>query len=296
MKKLLTAAFSLCLALNMAAPTFALEKNISAPRGPTYGVPTSVDVLFGAPIEAQRSGFDGERRHSGMSELSTLGGSEGYGACVDDGGAARSEDVSKSAALIPPHFGSPSAYALNTGEYLTPNLAPRTKTATDVTVGGGMIRYPDATFVPTAFPVATSTTAFTDVTSDLYYSGGYLATLKIPAIGVNVKVYEGTDSSTLAKGAGHFEETSIWDGRVAIAGHNRGANCYFGVLHTLSIGDRITLTTRLGTRTYAVTGISKISETDRSGLAPTVDNTLSLYTCVRDQSGYRWCVTAAQIL
>ena len=139
-------------------------------------------------------------------------------------------------------------------------------------------------------------TAFTDVTSGLYYNGGYLATLKIPAIGVNVKVYQGTDSATLAKGAGHFEETSIWDGRVAIAGHNRGANCCFGQLHTLSIGDRITLTTKLGTRTYAVTGVSKISETDRSGLAPTADNTLSLYTCVRDQSGYRWCVTASQVI
>lgn len=38
----------------------------------------------GAPIEAQRSGFDGERSPSGMSELSPLGGSEGYGAWDDD--------------------------------------------------------------------------------------------------------------------------------------------------------------------------------------------------------------------
>ncbi len=32
--------------------------------------------------------------------------------------------MSKNAALIPPAFGSPSAYTLNTGTPLTPNLAP----------------------------------------------------------------------------------------------------------------------------------------------------------------------------
>ena len=75
----------------------------------------------------------------------------------------------------------------------------------------------------------TYTTGFTEVTDDLYYSGGYLATLKIPSLNVNVKVFEGTSSSVLAKGAGHFEDTSIWSGNVCVAGHNRGANCYFGV-------------------------------------------------------------------
>ena len=35
-------------------------------------------------IGAQRSGSDLERRHSEMSELSALAGSEGYGACADD--------------------------------------------------------------------------------------------------------------------------------------------------------------------------------------------------------------------
>ena len=41
--------------------------------------------MAGAPIGAQRSGFDGERSRSGMNELSPPGGSEGYGACGDDG-------------------------------------------------------------------------------------------------------------------------------------------------------------------------------------------------------------------
>lgn len=40
----------------------------------------------GAPAQAQRkAGLRGERRSSGMSELSALAGSEGYGACDDEG-------------------------------------------------------------------------------------------------------------------------------------------------------------------------------------------------------------------
>ena len=35
-------------------------------------------------IKAQRSGFDPERTSSGVSELSPLGESEGYGACEDE--------------------------------------------------------------------------------------------------------------------------------------------------------------------------------------------------------------------
>ena len=110
-----------------------------------------------------------------------------------------------------------------------------------------------------------------------------------------MKIYEGTGSSTLAKGAGHFEDTSIWDGTVALAGHNRGVNNHFGQIHTLDIGDQLTLTTRLGTRTYQVTSVSKVSETDRSAMTPDGRNRLVLYTCVRDQSAYRWCVQATAV-
>ena len=105
---------------------------------------------------------------------------------------------------------------------------------------------------------------YTPVASDLYYSGGYLGTLKIPAIGLSVRVYEGTDSSTLMNGAGHFKGTSIWDGNCAIAGHNRGVRVDFGDLH--------------------------------SGTAPSNENKLTLYTCVRNQRTYRWQVQAAEVV
>ena len=44
----------------------------------------AIEDNFGVPIEAQRSGFDGERSRSGMSELSPSGGGERCGACGDD--------------------------------------------------------------------------------------------------------------------------------------------------------------------------------------------------------------------
>ena len=198
-------------------------------------------------------------------------------------------DRSKNTALIPPGFGSPTSYLPGSGTALTPNLVPGA-------LDGGLVSQTGAVNYPvidggTSSSISEST-GFTEVTSDLYYGNGSLGTLKIPAIGLTVKVYEGTRSSTLAKGAGHFEDTSLWDGNCCIAGHNRGVRNDFGKLHTLEIGDTITWTTKLGTRTYEVTSVSKVKETDTSGTAPTSDNRLTLYTCVRNQRDYRWCVTA----
>ena len=221
----------------------------------------------------------------------------------------QSVNRSKTAALIAPGFGTPTSYLRGSGEYLTPNLAPGAMSGGLVNaVGGnaytdsgpGGYPAPDTSISAGTYPPAgnenftTSTIGYTDVTSDLYYDRGHLGTLKIPSIGVNVKIYQGTDSATLAKGAGHFTDTSIWAGNVCIAGHNRGTNCYFGEIHTLNIGDEITLTTKLGTRTYSVTSVQKISETDNSATGSTSDNRVTLFTCVRNESAYRWCVTAVE--
>ena len=212
-------------------------------------------------------------------------------------------DRSKNVALIPPGFGTPTSYLPGSGEYLTPNLVPGALS------GGlvpqlGEVNYPAVNVGMTNAELSQPTmevsyqsnaqTAFTEVTSDLYYSGGHLGTLSIPRLGVNVKIYEGTSSAELAKGAGHFTDTSIDLGNVCVAGHNRGQNCYFGDIHTLNVGNKITLTTKLGTRTYSVTSVKKISETDNSDTAPTAENCITLFTCVRNQSEYRWCVRAVE--
>ena len=267
MKKLTTLLLALCLTASMAATASAaepMEYSIDGPGYPEYGKATSIEVVHTA-----------------------------------DGGAMKNEDVSKNAAMIPPASGSVSANTSGTGTYLTPNLAPATAVGTGAIVNGtgGNITFPPSTDIISSQPSSGSTvtsTGYTKVTSDLYYSGGHLGTLKIPAIGLNVKIYEGTDSSALAKGVGHFEDTSIWDGNVALAGHNRGVNYHFGEIHTLEIGDTITLTTKLGTRTYEVTSVSKVSETDRSALAASTEEMITLYTCVRNQSEYRWCVRGVE--
>lgn len=212
-------------------------------------------------------------------------------------------DKSKNSALIPPGFGSPTSYLPNSGEYLTPNLAaggPLNSPSLipgSTTVGGGAVMLPGAVDAPvSSYPTTgTPATAFTDVTADLYYSNGSLGTLEIPAIGLTVKIVQGTDSAALSKGAGHFPSSSIWDGNVALAGHNRGVNSHFGKIHTLAVGNTITLTTALGTRTYAVTSVAKVSETDNSMLAATSDNCITLFTCVRNERDLRWCVRGVEI-
>ena len=281
MKRLITTALSLCAVLTMALPAHALEYSINAPGDPEYGKPTSFEPVV-----------------------------------TFDGGAMKNEDLSKSAARIPPGFGTPTSYMLNTGEYLTPNLVPSQMAGAGQVNGNVAVVMPSSSGSTTApgstnaatpgstggYPIVDTSTStspttsvgFTEVTSALYYSDGSLGTLKIPSIGLTVGVYEGTDSAPLLKGAGHFEGTSIWLGNIPIAGHNRGVRNDFGKIHTLSPGDSITFTTKLGTRTYAVSAVTKVSVNDTSGLEPTSANMITLYTCVEDQPAYRWCVTARE--
>lgn len=258
MKTVRMTLFAVALLAALAiTPAYALEYSVGGPSAGEFGTPTSDTMVYVAENPAAL-------------------------------------DKSKSTALIPPGFGTPTSYLPGSGELLTPNLAGNTGSLSVVMpdLGGVTMLAPVVVETPAvSYPV----TAYTAVTSDLYYSGSYLAILQIPRLGVNVKVYEGTDSAQLAKGAGHFPGTSIWDGNVAVAGHNRGANCYFGDIHKLTQGDTITLTTKLGKRTYAVTSVFKVEETDSSMLAASVDNCITLYTCVRDQSAYRWCVRAVEI-
>jgi hypothetical protein len=45
--------------------------------------PAATLSSFGVPAKTQRSGFGGERRHSGKNEQLPQGGCEGYEACAD---------------------------------------------------------------------------------------------------------------------------------------------------------------------------------------------------------------------
>lgn len=253
-----------CMLAAFSVPAYALEYNVGAPDDYLFGTPTSDNTIYVAT------------------------------------GEAVNKDRSKNAAFAPPTFGSPTSYTLNSGELLTPNLVGGTTTGGSssggVTVMPPTVSGSTSSTVPNGYgQSSTWTTGYTEVTSDLYYSGGHLGTLSIPTIGLTVKIYQGTDSAALAKGAGHFTDTSIWDGNVCLAGHNRGVNNHFGKIHTLAVGDTITLTTKLGTRSYSVISVEKVLETDTSGTAATAGNQITLYTCVMNEREYRWRVCAVEI-
>ena len=178
------------------APAHALEYDFDAPEDYLFGQPTSDDTIY-------------EWENPNV-------------------------DRSKNTALIAPGFGSPTSYLPGSGEALTPNLVPGALNGGLVNQVGS-VNYPaidsgaqapslgNITMTqipgsPSGIVQGGSVIGFTEVTDDLYYSGSHLGTLKIPTIGLSVKVYQGTDSKTLAKGAGHFTETSIWAGNVCVAG------------------------------------------------------------------------------
>ena len=197
MKKLCAFLCLMCLTAALTVPASAagpLEYSIDAPGDPDYGTPTSFEPVITA-----------------------------------DGGARKNEDVSKNAALIPPPWirYRQRRYPEH-GTPLTPNLAPgsiaRHRRGGQRHLRPGLCprKYDPTVNTPADPETSAPSTGYTEVTSDLYYSGGHLGTLKIPAIGLTVKVYEGTDSKTLAKGAGHFEETSIWRGNIAVAAAQQG--------------------------------------------------------------------------
>ena len=125
-------------------------------------------------------------------------------------------------------------------------------------------------------------------------SDGSIGVLKIPEIGLTVTAYDGDTFTAMKKGVGHLASTSCWNGNIGLVGHNRGTNDYFGKLKKLDIGDEMTYTTKLGTRTYVVKSITKIADTDWSKLQYTSDNRLTLITCVEDVPDQRLCVQAVQ--
>jgi len=84
--------------------------------------------------------------------------------------------------------------------------------------------------------------------------GDSLTRIKIPAIGVDVVVVEGTGADALRAGAGHYTDTPLpcEDGTVGIAGHRTTYGRPFANLDLLKPGDTITLQTPVGSCTYEI--------------------------------------------
>ena len=122
---------------------------------------------------------------------------------------------------------------------------------------------------------------------------GSIGTISIPSINLkNAPVMGSVELSDLSKGTGHFENTPVLDGNVGIAGHN---NTHFKYLVNVDIGDQIQYTVNGVTRTYQVTDMRAISDTDWGVFTDYGDNRLTLVTCEHLVPNSRIAVTAIQV-
>ena len=111
------------------------------------------------------------------------------------------------------------------------------------------------------------------------------AILRVPRLGIEVPVLEGTSDLVLNRGVGHVAGTALpgHPGNLAITGHRDG---FFRPLKDAAVGDIIEVQRPSpSTNTAAITDRYKISKikivfpSDTSVLNTTTDSTLTLITC-----------------
>ena len=105
-----------------------------------------------------------------------------------------------------------------------------------------------------------------------------LAVLRIPRLGLEVPVLEGTDEWTLDRGVGHIEGTVApgQAGNVGIAGHRDG---FFRVLKDVADGDVLELALRSGVRRFRVAQLAIVRPDDVGVLEATPYGQITLVTC-----------------
>ena len=120
--------------------------------------------------------------------------------------------------------------------------------------------------------------------------------LEIPKINLVAPIAEGIDVDTLNNYIGHFPTTSISNGNIGLAGHNRGyQKNYFERLKELEIGDIIIYKINEEKKEYKVKLIKIIEDTDWTYLGNTENNTITLITCVENESSKRRCIQGEEI-
>ena len=85
-------------------------------------------------------------------------------------------------------------------------------------------------------------------------TGEGIGRIKIPSIGLEIVVVQGTDTASLQKGPGHYPETAFpGQGKtIGIAGHRTTYLAPFRKINEIDDGDEITLEMPYGTFTYEV--------------------------------------------
>lgn len=119
-----------------------------------------------------------------------------------------------------------------------------------------------------------------------------IGNLEIPKINLKADIAEGIDLDTISSYIGHFSNSSVWDGNIALASHNRGSEVkhYFENIDKLGKGDVIIYRNEIGERRYKVYSIREIEYTDWSVTENTEENIITLITCITNKPELRLCV------
>lgn len=111
--------------------------------------------------------------------------------------------------------------------------------------------------------------------------GEPLGDIRIPVIGLNQVVVEGTNTADLRKGPGHYTGTPLpgQGGNAAIAGHRTTYGHPFYNLDSVKVGDPIVLTTLQGIFVYDATRSFVVSPSDTDVIKNVFADVLTLTTC-----------------
>ncbi|MGZ6913597.1 MAG: sortase [Acidimicrobiia bacterium] len=129
-------------------------------------------------------------------------------------------------------------------------------------------------------------------------SGEAVAMIKIPKIGVEQAVVEGTGVTDLRKGPGHYRNTPLpgQPGNAAIAGHRTTYGAPFNRLDELAVGDPILVTTLQGHFKYIVSDAPfPVSPSQNDVLFNKGDNRLTLTTCHPKFSASKRLIVVAKL-
>jgi sortase A len=109
-------------------------------------------------------------------------------------------------------------------------------------------------------------------------AGTWIARLEAPTAHLTATILEGSDDRTLARAAGHIEDTAFpgQGSNFAVAGHR---DTIFRRVRNLHVGDPLVVTTADRVYRYRIAKTAIVNPTDVWVLDPTPHPTLTLVTC-----------------
>jgi sortase A len=163
-----------------------------------------------------------------------------------------------------------------------------------------LAKRPAATAPTSTTQPPASTTTTTTAPPPVPAGGEAVAIIRIPKIGVDKAVVEGTTVGDLRKGPGHYTGTPLPGqlGNAAIAGHRTTYGAPFGDLDQLARGDVISVQTLSGAFDYEVMqdGVFVVRPSQTEVLDPTPDTaTLTLTSCNPKYSARERLIVKAQL-